>query len=91
MPIDLEDFIGAVIDDGVARSGAPIARDENASLEFEGENGGGLGDRNTQRGRGCSHRTYRTQRTHVSHPPEQPDKIFSPAAGRFHHWPVRWR
>jgi hypothetical protein len=27
----------------------------------------------------------------VSQSPEQPDKILNPAAGRFHHWPVRWR
>jgi hypothetical protein len=86
--IDLEDFVRAIVDDRVAGSGAAIAGDENAALELESQDRGGLGEGNVgPRLRG----TYRTYRTYVFHPSQHADEIFPSASGWVHLWPVRWR
>jgi hypothetical protein len=38
MPVDLEHFVRPIVDDGVPRGCAPIARHEHAALELEREN-----------------------------------------------------
>ena len=38
VPVDLEHLVGAIVNHGVARRRAPIARDQDAAGEFEGEN-----------------------------------------------------
>src|ERR1051326_6999777 len=88
MPIDLEDFIGAIVDDCVARRRTSIAGDEDATLEFKSENGRRLGLRHRRLRWDRSHRSYRP---HLSHATQQPDEILSSAPDGFHHWPVRWR
>jgi hypothetical protein len=40
--IDFENFISAIEDDGIARGRAAVARDEDAPLELESEDRGGL-------------------------------------------------
>src|SRR2546423_556013 len=91
MPIDLEDFVGAIVNDGVAGGRAAIARDEHPALEFESENRRRLSLRNVRSRRRGSHKTWGTHMTYMPHAPQHPDEILSSAAGRFHHWPVRWR
>jgi hypothetical protein len=88
--IDLEDFVGAIVNDRVAGGGAAIARDEHAALEFEGEDCGGLGLWDIRPWR---RRTYRAYWTYMTHAPKQPNEIIgaTSASGWVHHWPVRCR
>src|ERR1043165_5476694 len=82
MPIDFEDFVGPIINDGIARRRAPIASYEHAPLELESENGSRLGERDVRARLSRSHRTYGS---YVSHAPEQPDEILSSACASVHH------
>jgi hypothetical protein len=88
MAIDLENFVGTIVDDRVAGSGAAIAGDEHATLEFESEDRGRLGLWDISPRRRPASRTYETRMTHS---PQQTDEILSSASGWVHHWPVRWR
>jgi hypothetical protein len=49
MPIDFENFVGAIENHGVPGSGASIARHQDTALKLEGENGGRLRLRNSTR------------------------------------------
>jgi hypothetical protein len=91
MPIDLENFIRAIVNDGVASRRAPIARDEHAALEFESQDRRRLGLWNVGARLRRTNGTYMTYGTYVPHAPKHPHEILSSAAGKFHHWPVRWR
>src|SRR4051794_21652227 len=90
MPVDLEDLVRSIVNHGVSRGGAAIARDEDAALKFEGENRRRLGLRDIS-WRLC--RTDRTYGTDVTQASQQSNEIIGTpsAAGRIHHWPVRWR
>ena len=68
VPVDLEHFISAIVNDGVAGGGAAIARHQHAALEFEGEDGGRLGEGNISGQRCC--RSHRTDRTYVTYSPQ---------------------
>jgi hypothetical protein len=46
MPVDLENFIRSIEDDGIARGRAAVASHKDAALEFEGEDRGRLRLRN---------------------------------------------
>jgi hypothetical protein len=92
MPVDLENFIGAIVDDGIPRRGAAIAGDEHAAQELKSQDRGGLGERNFGPRRD-SNGTHRTHWTCMPHAPQQPNEIIgaTSASGSIHHWPVRWR
>jgi hypothetical protein len=88
MPVNFEDFVGAIVNDGIPRRCPAIPSHENAALELESENGRRLGERYFGVLRD---RSYMTYGPYVSHSTEQPNEILSSASGRVHHWPVRWR
>jgi hypothetical protein len=90
MAVDLEDFVRAIVNDGVAGGGAAIAGHEHSALELEGEDCGGLGEGDIRPWHG---RTYGTYRTYVSYSSQQADEILTSASasGWVHHWPVRCR
>ena len=101
MPIYLQDFVRPIINHGIARNRAPIARDQHATGKLKRQNRGRLCrfPRSLARiWRACS-RIDRRRRTEQPFAPQQRGKIFARARKtllerhqrRFHYWPVRWR
>ena len=96
MTIDFQDFVGAIVNNGVACGGASIAGHEHATGKFESKNGGrfrlhpfrGVSD---SRNIGCRREQTLSpqQRREIVTRPKR--RLVECSYRPVHYWPVRWR
>ena len=96
VPVDLQHFVRAIIDDEISCRRAAVAGDEHAVGEFEREDRGGLRRRGHREPGGCGGDGNLRQQIL---PAQERGEILGGSGARFreaqrhsvNHWPVRWR